>query len=1202
MKKYKKGQYIAYILVGLLIILLTTGFFFRIKMIQKVNEAKTSKEINKNTNARTDSVYLVKKCIIEETTKALKLAASQGGVINISKFKNNGKYIYWIYWNDSINPNSTQAYKIKEENGFNKYSFFIENIPSLNYLKKELEPYLKERINKCLKGFKEVKEKYNVIINYEIKDVKVNFFNESVKVVADIPITIINLNNGNIDRNKKNFEEVIEIPYKRDYLKLKKLIEEIYSKGLYSYEYLILQSLDDGIPITISNFTCGKEGMLLNKTKIKEKIENILKYGKDLCYYNCKNTYYHPYKSLDYDLDVPFSNKEIINTRFLNIKYFDVYFNYQAKNSLDRYKDENGNVVEGENIKIRAKTPEEYFNTDEVLFKTNYYICEAHFFYDLIFNISLNYKDRQSKIPLSFNIMLDSGLLNNRPITLAFSKQYKGEEQPYVVKDGKYYLWPRKSKIVFFKSENNNFGLEVNNLEATLKSLVPTTKIINSSDIYLEFDSITNNELKKRIPIESAIFCFPFGIRIFKGNKTPLGTFCGDGNILVKNSNYSGLIDIKKLKETRFYKEIDGIKTINYLEVKNFNKNEFLKNLDKKTNLTLINVPINLDIVEIFNKEKFEEPNIWREVEYNKQNNKISSISLLSPTIYNPYVEKIINKNKTQKKVYLYTKKDLLYSKAFVSDYYYGSSFNYLNKTEAKLKIFDKQKILNKYFALLENNNITNLIIAGIYGNKVYFKKAKENGLIIEPISYKSFLIITNKDLFSLVTNLTVEANTRLLNFQGFFQPEKIDQELKEPLFSIIDNYKTNDKLKQKIKEEVNSIIEKIKVKSCFSIFDYELCNGMEFTNNFKMFNQKMNELIENYSIVLVGRYKHYNQKTTPSINDTIKEFKSVNFNSNNELELDKNKFNELISNALYFSRQRILKEKLEPFFGKKVQVKTIIKEENINLPLILGDYEGIIISEINCSNDYQNKVLWYLSDFGFDKEVLGLNSNLGINYYITEQYKPLGSCRINTKAILKENYYQFHPTQKYNIVIDLSKKMCNRLKEKEEIKGNLNKEKELSYLDIIKEIVKLMGKLNSLNKLYVYNGDLESINLENLNEINCVNNNLEIDSNKFPTNENFIILSDENKIIKINTDPFYNINYTITSLNFANIESIKNNLMYLLNGKEINEWKILKDFKYKNGEFDYITYELNINKAKLKEVNGNYVLENNENLTVTIN
>jgi hypothetical protein len=1095
-------------------------------------------------------------------------------------------------------PNSTQAYEIEKEGNLNKYSFFIENIPSLEYLKKELEPYLRNKIKKCINNFREVKEKYNVLIDYEIKDIKISFFDESVKVVAEVPITIIDLNNQHINRNKGIFEEVIEIPYKKDYLKLKKLIEEIYSKGLYSYEYLVLQSLDDGIPITISNFQCQKEGMILNKTEIKEKIARILKYGKDLCYYNCKNKYHHPYKSLDSDLNVPFSDKEIIDTKFLDIRYFDIYFNYDTENPLDRYKDKNGNIIEGDKIKLKAKTPEEYFNTDEILFKGNYYICEAHFFYDLIFNISFSYKDRKSKIPLTFNIMLDSGLLNNRPLTLTFSKQFTNKEQPYLTEGNKYYLWPRKSKIIFF--ENNTFG--ISNPEALIQSLAPITKTIKSSDVYLEFNSNNvNDNLKERIPTQSTVFCFPFGIKIEKKNKVPLGSFCGLGSILIKNSNYSGLIDLKKLKETSFYKEVDGIKTINYLEVKNFNRNDFLKNLDKKVNLTLINVPINLDLIEIFKNKRFEEPNIWKEFEYNNLKNKITTFSLLSPTTYNPDEKKIVNENITQKEVYLHTKKNINYNEAFVSDYYYGSSFNYLNNTEAKLRIFDKEKILNKYYALLDNSSISNLIIAGIYGNNVYFNKAKENGRLIEPIAYKSFLIITNKDLINLVTNLTVEANSKLLNFQGFFSPEKIDNELKKPLLDIIDDYDTNRLLKERLKEEVENTIEEIKIRSCFTFFENVFCNGESFINNFNIFNQRMKDLIQNYGVVLVGRYKFYNQKTDPSINETVKEFKSVNFDLNNNLNLSDKKFNELLGNPLYFSRQMILKENIKPFFGKEINVKTTIKNKNINLPLLLGDYEGIIISELNCSNNYQNKVLWYLSDFGFDKNVLGLDSNLGTNYYETKQYKPLGRCVVNTRAILKESSFKFQPNQKYNVVIDLGKKMCKELKEKEEKKGNFNREKKLNYLDVIKEIVKLMNNLNSLESIYVYNGNLEQINLADLENLNCLNENLEIDTNKFPTNKNFVIFSNESKLLKINSDLFNNINYTIWSLDFTGLENIKNNLLSLLHGEEIKEWKVLEIFKLANNEFDSISYILNLSNVKIKKEGNIYLLKNNESLVISI-
>ncbi len=1206
--KKKKAQYIAYILVGFFILLLSIGFFIRIKTIQNTNKKEVEAKAKEGTNPRTDSVYLIKRCIVKETKNALILAASQGGVLNISKFKNNGKTIYWFYWNDSIPLNSSNNLSLTEEDNLYKFSVFIENIPSLQYLKQELEPYLKKRIDKCIDKFREVRKKYNIIVDYKIKDIKITFFDKKVRVDASIPFTIIDINTGKIEDNKGNFNEIVEIPYKEKYEKLKRLVEEIYSKGLYSYEYLFLQSLSPKIPITIANYLCNRSGMEYDIKEIKKEIQKILKYGRDFCYYKCKEKIYQPFLSLDNDLDVFFSNDEIINTQFLNIRYFDVFLNPNVKNPKDRYKDSWGNYIEKNIIHLVPKTPEEYFNKENLPFKGKYDICKIHIFYDLIFNVSLTYRDSKAKVPLTFNIMLDSGLVNNRPITLTFAKQYKEGKQPFVIHNNTYSLWPRRGEIIFFRNES--YWNNIQNL-LSINSLTLPKKEIKTPDVYITLDTAT---LKERIPRTYSIFCFPFGIKIENKPVFPLASFCSKGSILIKNQNYSGLVNIESLRNfPLFYKNIDGLNVINYPSTYLVNKNDFLKNMDKKINVTLINIPFLLDIIEMFNQENFEEPEIWIEREYQKNSSKITMISILSPSIFNPLITKIINdKNQTTQKVVIYTDKNIPYSDIFVHTMLYGSVFNYINTTEAKMLIFDKDNIINKYFAPLENENITHIIPVVIYGTKVVFKKTEEKGILIEPVIYKIFLFINNQQLKETMEKLYNNLSNQIekINELGdIFMEDKIKELIEQPLLKIVEESDIDNHLKSKLENYIKENTKKIISSSCF----FGFCLKSKVLNNIDGLTNDFRNIMDNYMILLVDRVRYYNLHTSPSINETIKKLKPINEYKNGEIgfEMNTEKFNEVLSNPLYFGRQKIFEDynKIKPFFGKKIDLISNIKIDDIDLNLLLNNFEGIIITLLNCtSEDEKDNIIWFLSDLGFSKTSLNITPNLGENKYQITQYLPKNSnCKLTTKAIIKKTIFEdndlrslipyFHTlTSKnlpieMNIVIDLSKKMCKKIDENERLidiktKGNIFINKKITYLDVIKKIVKeIYEKKQELgldtNTFYVYDGNLKQININEVDSLNCVDTNLEIKADSFPSNKTFYILGKEDKIIRGNT------NEIVKEADFTSLSALKKNYMNLFNKKE-TDVKIVKEVHNmitNTNTVSEIKYVYNLNKDNLQVI-----------------
>jgi len=1015
----KISQVTAYIALGLVIVVLMLGVFLKFSLVTKEIKSKPQKENKKTSDPRTDVIYLVKRCIEKETEKALYLAAKQGNTINISKWKNNGKFIYWFYWNDSILLNKSSPLNFTEKDNYYFYNVFIEKIPTLENLSEELSGYLIKKIDKCIRGFQVVRKKYDIFISYKINNVTVTFFNESVKVKVEMPITIYDPKNNKIDKKTNEFVEEIKIPYKRDYLKLKELFEKVMSQGLYGYYYLFLTGTSDKIPYGILKYNCDKLEISVNE--IKNEIEKILKKTHDICYSNCKYLY-SPYNSFDSDIRIYLPNYIKTITNFYSIKYFDVYLDYEVNDSEKRYYFGNSKV-ENNKIIIIGQNPEEYYKLSNLEFDLGK-VCSLTVFYDLILNGSLTFIDNSLRKPLVFNIMFDFGLLNSRPITLATYKQPKNSLQWFYINESskKYFLWPRRAETVFYKDSRSNVNYFLNyNLDFELINV----KHIN--DGFIEFKGFN-----------SYSFCYPFFVRRFS-DKIPLLTYCSDGSVVIKNKTKFIVLNKEHLINFGFYDKNEfspkSVVILGHYSSRMF-KNELLNNMAEKKKYNFSIVTVNKQIIDIFKNESLLNS------KFLELNNEVIVKVLLSPTIYNPENEKISldeNLNISEKSYDIEKEAFILKKGSFNLSYYYGSAMNFVN-----LSLLEKEFKTHSY--LLNFTNLINysvrFIPISVYGNKISFKRLNNN--LIFPIVYDYlYFLRLNDNLSSLNTKIFLIV--QLLDVSplsdNYLTNSKFIEEFKK---AIEDGFKKNNleiniskEFGKEISEYLVNRVNQIK-KLClgkywyvsfntnksvfwdclkkyipeifgFGITGVLLTNNLYFTNNISILSEKFTTYNNHLNYQTEDIMKCVRNSPIDSCVEYFKEQKTL-------LDLNKEKYNEMLSNPLFFMRQKGLlngTDFVKPFFGKDFVYKGSISLNLEETELRLLDLKSLLITKAECITDNGKVEMFY--------------SNYGLNSWNFKTKLPIGSCNYISKLIY--SYNKLKKLKNFIILVDNSVNIPMELK-----------------------------------------------------------------------------------------------------------------------------------------------------------------------------
>jgi len=1048
----KISQVTAYIALGLIIIVLISGVIIKLSLTTKEIKKKPELESKKPSDPRTDVLYLVKRCIKKETEKALYLAAKQGNTLNISKWKNNGKFIYWFYWNESILLNESGPFSLTEDKNHFYYGVFLEKIPDLDDLSKELSIYLRKKIEDCIKGFQVVRNKYDIFVYYKINNITVTFFNKSVKVKVEMPITIYDPRNNKIDKKTNEFVEDVQIPYKRDYLKLKELFQKVMSEGLYSYYYLFLTGTSNKIPYGIIKYNC--ESLEIDIEEIKREIKNIINKSHDICYSNCKYIF-NPYNSFDSDIKISLPAYFKTITNFYSIKYLDIYLDYEVKDPKNRYF-LGSSKVENNKIKIVGQSPEEYYKIDKLEFNIGK-ICSATVFYDIIINGSLTLVDNSLRKPLVFNIMFDFGLMNNRPITLATYKQKKGSLQWYFINksSNRYYLWPRKSETVVYNDQRKEISYYLN--------------------YELDFELVNINQINDKFidlkGLNSYSFCYPFFVRKFK-NKLPLLTYCSDGSVVLKNKTHFIVLSKEDFKDWRFYDPYEfspnSVAISGGATISNF-KRDLKNNMARKKEYLLSVLFLNKEILEIFNNEKLINDKFY------ELNQEILARILLSPDIYNPENEKISlilysnmsNISEIKKEAFI-----LKNNTRFRFSYLYGSMLSFKNTSYLKTRLKNDIGFLN--FTNLINYS-TEFLPISIFGNKIGFKKLDDN--LVFPVLYDYIYLITSRNLSNL--NIKLRLIAEFISPSSLLDSYSLNKDFFREYKKSLENGIDINGLKINITEEFGEEIKEYLIKRISQV--EKICleknkNIVFYSNKDRFFDCLKDYIPEIFAFDLYGILLISNiglednitvlqEKLVPLNKVYEKEFEDLtnnlincvenNPNANcfeiikdkeNKIGINKEQYNEILSNPLFFMRQKGLVENstyIKPFFGRDFEYKGRIAVNLDKIEKDIFELKKLLITKVECDTDNGKIEMFY--------------SNYGLDDWSFKTKMPLGNCDYKTKLIY--SYNKLKKMRDFKIIID------NKLNSYDNLKEYLKKIADLFNLQY-----KEADPINEIRSSFFYN------------------------------------------------------------------------------------------------------------------------------------
>jgi hypothetical protein len=853
-------------------------------------------------------------------------------------------------------------------------------------------------------------------------------------------------------------------------------------------------------------------------------------------------------------------------------------FDSLAKN---RYKD-NYNEKKGSFLIFNPITAKEYTGLD-MDFEGNK-ICSGNVYYDLIVNGSLMMIDNRLRNPLVFQFGFDTGLMNNRPITLAASFQKNNSLQFYYINRSNFTfkLWPRRAENVYFDDWRKPYI----NYKIDLNLRYKLANFGQIRDVWLKIDKDKVDNLKNRIPEESSIFCLPFFYKKYNNDSIPLAIYCSDGTIFLKNNNYSALIDIKKFHTYPFYKnnlpELLYIKNFNSLPKNPDAPKEFLENFGKKEEYNIYFLPINKQIIDIFNNENLTDDSF---LEY-KFNYNMTISSILAPQFFNPDMEKITEKLflgnisnlynhfiKEETTIY-YNNISNTYFKLFIKKYTYGSSLSFigLNKTTN----FTKQLIIKDYNNVSFSHQLIPIVIFGT-NRSITFKKKYNNNLIL-PVVYDYYNIFYNENLTKAYAffNALITIYTQNFNWQSSFSLLQNFNNINnyiDGLIKALDNYKVNnvnlsikDKVPYNIYYYIKSVLlqskhlcinakNKEELKNCImKNLDYlnRFKNGLVVeNNNFLVYDnetiQKKMELLKPKNNIYKDDVKKFQDCLNVQLLNNIdynKALKQCSKFINDEINFNTKQFLEFLANPLNSVAQKDLILNIQPYFGKKEKYKVNV---NTNLDKFkeINDFRQIVITKAVCNTDNGKKTI-YLSNYGlknFEKTV----------------YLPL-NCNFITKLIAY--YREPKINNKLNLLID-------------------NNLKNTNYWPYIQKVV---------NYLYFYNKNNIKISFVNENQIinNLKDNTIVLlyskDSNLL---NNIAQIQDSinkvNNLTIINLDSLYYLPYS------EKIDS-KTNQKYLV--KYFNYYSFYNGNNLKNF-LDKTLFNNSILQLKTKKiVQTNYLLQ----------
>ncbi len=235
---YKKrgGQATLFIILALFILMIG-GLFFYFSSEKMEEEEKVMPELVPVSD-------YVKSCISFVTEEGLNVLGANGGYIEFPA------YI----------ANNPRAYLAGPIDDFKRPYWWYDGtsaVPSLDFMKAQLEDYVENNLGACLRDFEVFKGQYNVYEKGKA-DAEIMFGEEDVEVKVNYPLHVY------YDMNKtrleiENYRQVVPIRFKKIFKIAKSIMERENKDYFFERKTIDMMSMDREIPTTDIEASCGEK-------------------------------------------------------------------------------------------------------------------------------------------------------------------------------------------------------------------------------------------------------------------------------------------------------------------------------------------------------------------------------------------------------------------------------------------------------------------------------------------------------------------------------------------------------------------------------------------------------------------------------------------------------------------------------------------------------------------------------------------------------------------------------------------------------------------------------------------------------------------------------------------------------------------------------------------------------------------------------
>jgi hypothetical protein len=317
----KRGQITIFFIVGI-IILLMVGTYFAVRTVwfKDTSQKEFEKKTEIPTKIKPVNDYL-ENCLKNKVQEGIDILSLQGGYINlqtdstpISAFSPIDKNLEIIQGSD-----------VKTAVWFRERGNTIQesNIPSKEFMEKELESYINKRFIDCIEEITSfTNEGYNLASSGTEVSSKIIIFDGTVNVQAKFPITITN---DDVSFTIDNYIAVVESPIGRLYKLATQIMKKENEELIFENKTMnILIAYDPEVPFASLDTFCGDKRW--SKSEVISKLKNNLE----------MNTAAMKIKGTQYTLP---DNFKIMELNMLDSEEDDLTINFMYSKSWPTFAD-----------------------------------------------------------------------------------------------------------------------------------------------------------------------------------------------------------------------------------------------------------------------------------------------------------------------------------------------------------------------------------------------------------------------------------------------------------------------------------------------------------------------------------------------------------------------------------------------------------------------------------------------------------------------------------------------------------------------------------------------------------------------------------------------------------------------------------------------------------------------------------------------